>query len=242
MRRDTKHVDGVITVSRRLEFHYSAAGVPVLLVRPLFEPDPAPAVKWSGSDRCVHLCYAGSPARKEALDLTFSCLGQAIAEGLDIVVHVAGLRPGDFEAILRRAEVRHPDRLSERTHLYGRVPNKRAREIVGASDFTLLLRPHRKANEFGFPSKLCESMMLSTPVIANNFSDLAEYLVDGDNAVFFRGLNRANVMECFVGLRPCPCMNVVKWPNGPAKLQRPRFRLKPPPLHLPASLRASHGG
>lgn len=61
----------------------------------------------------------------------------------------------------------------------GRMPCTDTMQIVGTSDFSVLLRPLERYAMAGFPTKVTESMTLGTPVICNLTSDLADYVDDG---------------------------------------------------------------
>lgn len=197
MRHLSHQADGVIVLSRRLEQHYKDRGGRVINIPPLFEPEQTPARKASETDGRLHLVYAGTPGRKEAFDLILTALQRLDDQGVDFILHAVGITAADVADRPGAAGLGVCDPARGRIRFYGRVPNARARLIVAQADFTLLLRPPRKANQYGFPSKLAESMAVGTPVIANDFSDLALHLVDGDNAVFLRELNLEVVADAF---------------------------------------------
>lgn len=197
MRHATRQADGFIVLSRLLEKHYRRDGAPVINVPPLFQLVPAPTRKASEADGRLHLCYAGTPGRKEAFDLILAALQRIDEQGVDFVLHAVGMNPADLTAGPSALGRGICDPARDRVRFYGRVPNDHARQIVAEADFTLVLRPLRKANQFGFPSKLAESMAVGTPVIANDFSDLALHLVDGDNAIFLPELNSDAVTRAF---------------------------------------------
>lgn len=198
MRYASHRADGFIVLSRRLENHYRRDGAPVINIPPLFEPESAVARKASGAGGRLHLCYAGSPGRKEAFGLILSALQQVADRGVDFVLHAVGMTAADLGAVRGMANLGICTPAHDRIRFYGRVPNDQARRIVAEADFTLLLRPLRKANQFGFPSKLAESMAVGTPVIANDFSDLGQHLVDGENAIFLPELDEDRVLAAIM--------------------------------------------
>ncbi|ALH82286.1 glycosyltransferase [Sphingopyxis macrogoltabida] len=188
MRWASLGADGFFVISERLADHYGRTGKPVVTVPPLFAEAAATESKWSAGDGRLHLVYAGSPGNKEAFGTLIGGLGIAAARGTAITLHVVGITEADLRAVPGGPGwLDRPD--AAKTICYGRVANARAQEIVSRSDFSLLLRPLRRSNQFGFPSKLAESMMLGTPVIANLFSDLSRFLRDGENALLLPELS-----------------------------------------------------
>lgn len=188
MRGESLAADGYFVISERLARHYRRSRKPVLIVPPLFAEPVANPTKWSAEDGRLHLVYAGSPGNKEALDTLLGGLTVAARQGAAITLHIVGMTETELRTIPGGVGwLDSPG--SAFTICYGRVPNGRAKEIVARSDYSLLLRPLRRSNQFGFPSKLAESMMLGTPVIANLFSDLSIFLRDGENALLLPELS-----------------------------------------------------
>lgn len=188
MRRESLSADGFFVISERLARHYERTGKPVVIVPPLFPEPTEAASKWSMSDGRLHLAYAGSPGNKEAFGTLLGGLTIATSVRTPLTLHLVGLTDTDLRSFPGGAAwLDQPGPAS--TICYGRVPNARAKDIVSRSDFSLLLRPLRRSNQFGFPSKLAESMMLGTPVIANCFSDLSRFLRDGENALILPDLS-----------------------------------------------------
>jgi glycosyltransferase involved in cell wall biosynthesis len=194
MRWKSLSADGFFVISERLARHYERTGKPVVIVPPLFAEPVENMVKWSADDGRLHLVYAGSPGKKEAFGTLLGGLDLAAAAGTALTLHLVGMTETDLRAIPGgSAWLDRPGASS--TLCYGRVPNVRAKEIVSRSDFSVLLRPLRRSNQFGFPSKLAESMTLGTPVIANRFSDLSRFLRDGENALLLPDLSNESFAD-----------------------------------------------
>lgn len=198
MRRTSLSADGFFVISKRLADHYGRTGKPVITVPPLFSEIASTGSKWSAGDERLHLVYAGTPGSKEAFAVLLEGLSIASAKGAALTWHIVGMTEADLRAVPGGAAwLDGPGAGS--TVCYGRVPNERAQEIVSRSDFSLLLRPPRRSNQFGFPSKLAESMMLGTPVIANLFSDLSHYLRDKENSLLLPKLSAQALAESVLG-------------------------------------------
>jgi hypothetical protein len=68
--------------------------------------------------------------------------------------------------------------------LHGRLSWKETLGVVHNAAFSVVLRdPLDRRSNFGFPSKVPESLLVGTPILGNAFSDLSEHLEDGVNAV-----------------------------------------------------------
>ncbi len=69
-------------------------------------------------------------------------------------------------------------------HARGRVPRTEVLERLKNTDFTILIRSFTaRYAKAGFPTKVVESLMSSTPVICNMTSDLGMYLKDGYDCI-----------------------------------------------------------
>jgi glycosyltransferase involved in cell wall biosynthesis len=189
MRRASLRADGHSVISKRLAAHYAAARRPLCILPPMFEPSP-PQPKLSRIDGRIHFAYAGSPGRKEAIGEFLAALRDLDEPADGVTLHLVGLRESDLRALSPQGC--GPTHV---TRCYGRVPNAQARAIVASCDFSLLLRPPKRSNQFGFPSKLAESMAVGTPTFANLFSDLADVLEPGRNALIVDDLSRGAILD-----------------------------------------------
>lgn len=171
-----------LVVSSLLERRFAATGSPTLRVPPLFS-----AKIRTGSrplrvdDGAVHVAFAGNAARLDAgtVSHVLSAAGALNRPRRRVVVHVIGHGMKIVAALARLG----PEAMDAAV-FHGHLPHEEATAIVAACDYVVLQR--RRGTRWvdaGFPSKVVESWVLGTPVIANVFSDLDEYLLDGDNAV-----------------------------------------------------------
>lgn len=65
----------------------------------------------------------------------------------------------------------------------GRIPQEMVPSIYHISDFSAIIREPSRKNTAGFPTKMAESMVSGCPILLNYTSDLAQYAIDGQNAV-----------------------------------------------------------
>jgi len=181
MRLLAPRANGVLAISSFLQNHFAGVGVPTLRVPPLFElaPPDRPA---GGRRHPLRLCYVGSSGEKDRETVAhLTQLPQLL--GLDrhrLHISIVGMDRAGARVLLGADAVAHLDH--ECLHFHGRVPAEEARRIVVESDFSVLQRRQERFAQAGFPSKVVESLLLGTPVMANLTSDLGGVLVDGRNA------------------------------------------------------------
>jgi glycosyltransferase involved in cell wall biosynthesis len=70
---------------------------------------------------------------------------------------------------------------------FGRVSKSEVLKHFESANFSVLLRPSKlRYAKAGFPSKVVESLATGTPIICNISSDLADYLIDGENSLIVK--------------------------------------------------------
>lgn len=175
--------NGLFVISRYLEKYYREKGVSLLRVPPLFSIEANRQVEFEVDHSAVRrFCYSGSPGKKEDLYSLFGGLDHAWKEGFRFRFTFIGAQRDE---ILTDRRLRGLTIFEHRDHMRftGRVANSESRKVVASSDFQIVIRKVRRYSTAGFPSKVPESLSLGVPVIVNLFSDLEEYLNDGDNAI-----------------------------------------------------------
>lgn len=171
-------LDGVVAISSALERYYTAKGLPVGRVPPLFDPEEItahhPAPDATGR---LRLAYCGSPGRKDLIDAVITALLFRDPDGKRVILDIAGVSAKDLAA---RAPLRgRGSGLPGCLRTHGQVSHASAIQIVGQADFTVFLREINHVSTHGFPTKFVESLALGTPVITNLTSDLSDHLHDG---------------------------------------------------------------
>lgn len=188
MRLFARLADGIFVISRYLESHFARLGLPVLRVPPLFKQSTRHVPLFRAADGKLHICYAGTPGKKELLAELFAGVQDAVKAGTPIQMHMVGMT-----AEAAKAHGLHLDGLDAIISFHGRVPNQEAVAIVSACDFLLLLRPDQRFSRAGFPSKIAESFCCGTPVMTNLISNISDYLKDGENAIVIPGITPQQV-------------------------------------------------
>ncbi|HAV51028.1 MAG TPA: group 1 glycosyl transferase [Brevundimonas sp.] len=168
-------LDGLIAISRWLEDHYTRAGLPVVRVSPTLAVKATPVGQGGDGDR-LSLVYAGTPGRKDLLDVLLRAVATVDPNGERLRLDIYGPSAEDLKAY--GLAVVPPS-----VTAHGPVAQATAMAGVARADFSVLLRRPDKVATAGFPTKFVESLAVGTPVIATLTSDLADHLVDGQNGL-----------------------------------------------------------
>ena len=79
--------------------------------------------------------------------------------------------------------------------VHGRVPQEEIQDIIINADYQIFIRPQRRSSNFGFSTKLGESMSVGTPVITNNTSDIGMYIKSGDNGFLINNSDERELVQ-----------------------------------------------
>lgn len=166
-----KKLDGVIAISRYL-YDYYKDYVKTVLIPPTVDIEDK---KWNilvdTNEDYVSFVYAGVPsAAKERLDRVVSAVGKIEIENR-VRLNIVGITREQFVNMYAWQKS-----IPECVVFWGRVEHQKALQIVKQSDWTIILRENSRLVKAGFPTKLVESISCGTPVIANSFSNIFDYL------------------------------------------------------------------
>lgn len=180
MRALIKKTENVIVISDYLDNYYSKKGCNTLKIPPTLSMEEVQANVDEGFDDIVSLVYAGSPGRKEYLDVIVDAIIVLNGKRLNFCLHVAGV---DLEYFYKMYDENRIDTFIKKGFLviHGKLPHEKALALVRNSDFSVIIRPQTKCNNAGFPTKFTESLSVGTPVISTGTSDIKSYLSDGVN-------------------------------------------------------------
>jgi glycosyltransferase involved in cell wall biosynthesis len=206
MRLLNRQAGHIIAISRFFEDYYVQRACQVVRIPPLVDlTDPKwPSVGRQQSDiQKVHLVYAGSPGRKDQLAPVVRGLALACRHGVDAVLELIGLSPGELAVHLGR-DASYIDVLGSRVIFRERLPTSVVPDRLSRADFSILIRPVARYSMAGFPTKVVESLAAGVPVLCNRTSDISEYIRDGVEGILldgnsaedvFRGLTRAASLD-----------------------------------------------
>ncbi len=167
-------MDGVIAISEYL-YQYYKDKVPTVKIPPVVDIQDD---KWSDnlqkdSNRCTFV-YAGSPsAQKECLDKIVDAVEKTISPSL---LQIIGITKEQYETMYRTTYT------GTKTEFLGRVDHTRVITLVKQANWSVIIRENNQVVKAGFPTKLVESISCGTPVIANRFSNIDDYLNE-DNSI-----------------------------------------------------------
>lgn len=179
MNRVVPKSGNIITISSYLADYFKMKACKTIIVPPIMR------IKCTITRDCnelhsIRIVYAGSPGMKDSKGLSKLYAAMATlppALRTEFTLEIVGLTRSEFASVFRGT------RNDIRVNFHGRVSRHKAREIVSLSDFTFLHRPNRRYANAGFPTKVVESLLLGTPVLTNETSDLGRYLTNDWNAV-----------------------------------------------------------
>ena len=168
--------DGNIVISKYFESYYEK--VKTIVVPPLIDKK---ADKWKPVDsndsdaKTIKMVYAGKMGiGKDQLSDCIAALYNLRQRSfrLDIV----GISLEEYLAACPDHS-RMIEELHDKILFHGRVEHAKAVDFVKRADFSILIREHNRKNDSGFPTKFPESVTCGTPVIATEFSDIKDYIV-----------------------------------------------------------------
>ena len=140
---------------------------------------------WCRGTDAVRLVYSGSPGlgmQKDRLPLIVEALDRLSPDGAGFRFAVVGMAAQEYlRSMPQHANLlgRHADSI----RFLGRMPHRDAVGVLKAADFSIFVRELNRVSEVGFPTKYAEAATCGIPVLTNRTSDIAEYLVDGQNGI-----------------------------------------------------------
>ena len=186
-RINTKIIDksfSIIAITKYLEEYFSSKGINTIRVPILCDSETEIKPKPLHEDDVTTIFYGGLPGTKDLVgNLLEASLMLTEDEKKKLKIVIVGATK---DYLVRVSHIRSDviDRCSDYTVLHGRLQRKQVLEIMSKADFSFLARDSElRYAKAGFPSKVVEALSNATPMICNITSDLADYLIDGNNAI-----------------------------------------------------------
>lgn len=174
--------DGGVAISARLASLLGRTGTRTLVVPPLTYARPDLADRSGSDDPRIRLVSVGTdvrPGGKDALGLILvaEALHQLDPGAEKYVVDVVGPELDAVSAVVPTSGMPH-------LLIHGRRNWRETLAIVARARASVAIRDmaDRRVN-YGFPSKVPESLAVGTAVVANPYSDICEHIVDGRNGL-----------------------------------------------------------
>lgn len=184
MRYVQKNMDGIIAISEYI-YQYYRKELHTVKVPPLVDIHEE---KWNKEELVndnhdiINLIYAGSPSvQKERLDIIVNTVEKCAAD-TPIKLKVVGLTQEQYESMYGCSYK------GNSVKFLGRVSNTEVINMTKCADWTVILRENNKVVRAGFPTKVAESISCGTPVIANRFSNIEDYLNES-NSILINDIN-----------------------------------------------------
>lgn len=210
MRFVHKTLDGLIVISQYLEHYYSGSVKNILNLPPLVDKnDP----KWDAATRDKpryeeqrSLIYAGTASKKDRLDIIINSLGKVQLEsGISFRFDIVGSTEKRFRTIYPGFKD-----IPSNVFFWGRIEHMRVLSMLAGHDFQIFIREKTRSNMAGFPTKYVEAVSSGVLVIANDISDLREYLIDGDNGYVLDLENETTLTDQLIRILSMPSSSIIQ--------------------------------
>ena len=169
-----KKSDGIIVTSSFFKNHFKNCA-PILVV-PTLQYQKIDVIKDEDDHEVRRFVYAGQLGyRKDLLNDIIKAF--YVLRDREFVFIILGLTYDEYVERFPDEEhfLKAINKNQERIKFYGKVPHKDVLNMVGNSDFALIIRESIRRNNVGFPTKFGESINCGTPVIVSDFSDVVYY-------------------------------------------------------------------
>lgn len=175
MRYSNKRLDGIIAISKYLSDYYKNQYQ--VLLPPFVDKSEA---KWSTevaqpTDNKIHLVYIGTGSIKDRLDKIVTGIKSVDKDRFQL--EIIGINKEQFYKIYG-TNIEIPE---TSVNFHGRLSHIEALNHLKRSDFQIFFRDNVRVNNAGFPTKFVESMSAGIPVVTNRISNIADYLIHGEN-------------------------------------------------------------
>lgn len=185
-------VDGTISISRLLDQYYKEKGINSIRIPSILDVKNT-EYDIRKIDNTIKLIYTGNASNsKELLEPILIALNDDKYKN-HFTFDIYGL---NNKQLLKNINNKK-SLLNKNIKAHGFVKQELIKNIIREADYQILIRPYRKSSNAGFPTKLCESMSVGTPVISNDTGDICLYLNDGINGFVTKGIDSFDVKETF---------------------------------------------
>lgn len=109
----------------------------------------------------------------------------------ELIINIIGITKQQYEKLYSKQA---PE---VGVNFLGRISHKEAIQQIKSADWSIIIRDNNKVVRAGFPTKIVESITCGIPVIANEFSNITDYLDDGNSIICTqKTIESAIMMAC----------------------------------------------
>jgi len=191
----------VIVANRYLYNYYARKGCKLVMIPPvtdvrLHRDKIELSIKRlmdAGTDRITRFVYAGFPFSiskinkevdfKDRLDRSIELFYKVFAKTDRFVFDIYGVTRNEYLTVLPEHH-RILDEMNKSISFHGQCASQETIQGIINSDFSILHRDDNLVTRAGFPTKVSESISLGVPVIAENTSNIDDYVIDGHNGIW----------------------------------------------------------
>jgi len=191
MRYVQKRLDGDIVISNYLESYYRPY-LPVINIPPLVDKEDQKWILPHMAHKGIQLIYAGSPsAEKEKLDSVVETVGMLL-EDCDVYLEIIGITREQF-LLMYDFDQEQLEQYKNISFL-GRIPHTEVLQRISNADYSILIRNDNRVTRAGFPTKFVESVSCGIPVIANDNSNIQQFIQNGHNGILLKNQSLQQVL------------------------------------------------
>lgn len=191
-----KKSDGIIAISSYLQEYYKRFDKKTVRIPTILDSSYIKKINNDKFDnKKINIVYAGFIGKnKDALDVIIKALIQEPDLQKYIHLHIIGPSEQSIKKQLGMESLEY-NNLNDSITVYGPLSRELSLEYVVKADFTILIRPQTLNANAGFPTKVAESMLQGTPVIANLTSDIGNYLRHLETGIVINGNTVNDVID-----------------------------------------------
>ncbi|MBP2639681.1 MAG: glycosyl transferase group 1 [Firmicutes bacterium] len=144
----------------------------------------------------ITLGFAGDPGikcDKERIDLLISVVCDLNAMDYPCRLKLAGFDQKEFED-------NYPELLTkpfyhESIYYLGKLSHVECLKLISSVDYSVIVRENKCAAQAGLPTKLSESFACGTPVITTPTSNIADFIIEGENGFITKDFSYGSLLQ-----------------------------------------------
>lgn len=182
-------MDGLIVISEYLKQYYAKHQNMVMLPPTVDrEEDKWKKLPPKNQGPSLELVYAGSPAKKDRIDILIAALKRVRRA---YRLNVIGMTESEY--LERYPQDREFLCDQDAIRFLGRLPHRETLDYVAHANYSCFFREEDRMTKAGFSTKFVEAISCGTPVLSNKTSNLADYAQNNENAILLDSIEVQDV-------------------------------------------------